>query len=98
MSKTRNVYDLKERGQFTVYYFVTVTLFWYCRIYWSPVLMIKYLYLHLMELRFITQVMFILYFVGINGFNVIFAWTLARRLYEFLYTDKYTEKRRSKSY
>ena len=90
--KTRDLYDLQERGQFTVYFFTCFLLWLLCRFYWTPSIMIQFMYYQFMDLSFIMKFMFIFYAILINLFNFAASIAMGYGLYEFLYCNKCTKK------
>lgn len=83
--KTRNVHDLQQRGQFTVYMFCTILVLIVARFMWTPVLIVDFLQTDFVEISWRFQLMFIVYVVLINVFNISFVLILCQRLYQWLY-------------
>jgi len=90
LHKTRNVYDLQQRGQFTVYFFLSIVTMAFARFYWTPSLMIRFLFDGFMDLSLCMQIMFVFYGILINLFNVTFVLILGQRFYQWLYGNKCT--------
>eukprot|EP01083_Nonionella_stella_P131013 397770_1 len=85
LHKSRDVYDLQQRGQFTVYCFTAILMMLAARFYWTPSLMIAFIFGGWMELNVAAQIMFAFYGVLITLFNVTYLGILCKRLYGFLY-------------
>ena len=94
--KTRDVYNLQQRGQFTVYMFCGIAIMVWARFYWTPSIMIEFLFDGFMQLSLIMKIMFLFYGILITVFNCTFIIILGQRLYEFLYCDKCIVKKLDK--
>eukprot|EP01084_Bolivina_argentea_P149306 260831_1 len=92
--KTRNVYDLQQRGQFTVYFFICILIMIVTRFYWTPSYMIQFLIYDFMSLNTFAKIMFLFYGLLITLFNITFVLILSKRLYGFLYCNKYVVEKK----
>ena len=100
LHKTRNVYDLQQRGQFTVYFFLSILTMIIARFYWTPSLMIRFLFAKddgFMNLTLCMQIMFASYAVLINLFNITFVVILCQRFYQWLYGNECTNSAKYKA-
>jgi len=90
---TRDVYNLQERGQFTVSFLVLVVLYQYFR--WGITMVGMYGFLTGDEFYGLSvglKTMLIVYCVGIKLFDLIYSPLMLTQMYQWLFTPKCMER------
>jgi len=90
---TRDVYNLQERGQYTVSYLIMTVLYFYFR--WYITVSGMYAFLtggEFTTLSFGFKAMLILFCVGIKLFDVTHSLVMLNNLYQWLFTPKCMER------
>jgi hypothetical protein len=87
-SSSRDVYDLKERGQFTVSYFLMFVSMLYFRWYITLTGMYGFISTEFAALSLQWKCLFVFYAVLIKGFDCMFTMFCASQLYCWLFTSK----------
>jgi len=92
-NNTRDVYNLQERGQFTVSYLVMVVFYLYFR--WDITMVGMYGFLTGDEFYTLSvglKTMLIVYCVGIKFFDLVFSPIMLTQMYQWLFTQKCMER------
>eukprot|EP00483_Globobulimina_turgida_P002249 UN02251 len=94
---TLDVYDLKQRGLFTVLYFTQFLIFLYFRFYHAPYYFVRMMDDHYDEWDKYSQIMIPSGMILNTVFNAFWLKVMGRRLYDFLFSDKYIKNEAKKS-